>query len=37
MLGTLSKIIYLMENIDTEKECFDMIVFDGAAIVQKAC
>ncbi len=31
-----SKIIPLMEEIDAKKELFDMIVFDGAANVQKA-
>ena len=31
-----SKIMPLMEDIDPKKECFDMVVFDGAANVQKA-
>mmetsp|Transcript_4529 Transcript_4529/g.9435 ORF Transcript_4529/g.9435 Transcript_4529/m.9435 type:complete len:217 (-) Transcript_4529:1547-2197(-) len=31
-----SKIMPLMENIDPKKELFDMVVFNGAANVQKA-
>jgi len=31
-----SKIMPLMEDIDPKKESFDMVVFDGAANVQKA-